>query len=95
VASNKYPLHLVDRHFLGPPIVELRRPRAGMVRHLRRLLKRSPVLQIRGDARRPKRMIPDLGGDVGRARAAGSSRRRCPGDGIAGELAGRAVVALK
>src|ERR1700691_474232 len=66
VASNEYPLHLVERHFLGAPIVELRRPRAGVVRPLRGLLKRPAVLEVGGDAGRPKRVVPDLGRDVGR-----------------------------
>jgi hypothetical protein len=35
-ASNEDPLHLVERHFLCPAIIKLRRARAGMVLHLRR-----------------------------------------------------------
>jgi len=59
--SREYALHLVERHFLGAPIVKLRRAGAGMVRHLRGLLKRPAVLEIRGNARSPKRVIADLG----------------------------------
>ena len=40
-----------------------------MVRHLRGALQRPAVLEIRGHARRPKRMVPDLRRDPGRPRA--------------------------
>ena len=33
--SNEYPLHLVERHFLGAAIVKLGRARRGVVGHLR------------------------------------------------------------
>ena len=39
--SNDYPFNLVKRDFLRPPIVKLRRARAGMVRHLRGAFKRE------------------------------------------------------
>ncbi len=45
-ASNEYPLHLVERHFLSASIVKLRRSRAGVVRHLRRAFKRPAVLEV-------------------------------------------------
>ena len=38
-------LHLVERDLFGTPIIELGRPRAGVVRHLRRLLERPAILQ--------------------------------------------------
>jgi hypothetical protein len=40
-----------------------------MVRHLSGALKRPAVVEIGGDARRPKRMVADLGRDVGGPRA--------------------------
>ena len=45
------------------PVVELRRARAGMVGHLRRLLQRPAVLEIRRDAGRAEAVIAELGGD--------------------------------
>jgi hypothetical protein len=48
-----------------PAIEELRRARRGMVRHLRRFFERAAVLQVSGDARRPKGMSADLRGDAG------------------------------
>jgi hypothetical protein len=67
--SNENPLHLVERHFLGSAVVELRRAGAGVVRHLRGLLKRPAVFEIRRHARRPKRMVAYLGRDLRAARA--------------------------
>ena len=68
-ASNTDPLHLIEAEFLAPTVVELRRARAGMVRHLRRLLQRPAVLQIRGDPGRAENVIAELGRDAGRRRA--------------------------
>jgi hypothetical protein len=48
--SYENSLNLVERHFLGAAVVELRRARRGMVRHLRRLSERAAVLQIRSDS---------------------------------------------
>jgi len=94
--SNEYPLHLVERHFLRAAIVELRRARARMVRHLRCLLKGAAVLQVRGDARRPKRVVANLGRDAGRPGAPLDHLVGVGlGQGIAGELAGRAAVGLE
>ena len=59
-ASNPNSLDIVGAHLFLPPIIKLRRARAGMVGHQRGLLKRPAVLQIRGDARRPKRVVADL-----------------------------------
>ena len=39
--SYENSLDLVERHFLGAAVVELRRARRGMVRHLRRLFERA------------------------------------------------------
>jgi hypothetical protein len=96
VQLNRHSLHLVERHVLGAPIIELRRPRAGMVRHLRRLLKRTAVFEVGGDARRPKRVVANLGRDLGRPRAPlNHSIGVSLGQGIAGEPAGRAAVGLE
>src|SRR5271167_1249230 len=64
-AVKSPPFHLVERHLLGAPVIELRRPRARMVRHLRGALQRPAVLEVGGDAHRPKRVVADLGGDLG------------------------------
>jgi hypothetical protein len=48
VGLNQHPFHLVERHFLGAAVVELRRACRGMVRHLRRFFERAAVLQISG-----------------------------------------------
>jgi len=94
--SNQYSLHFVERHFLGAAVVELRRACAGMVRHLRGLLKRPAVFQIRCDASRPKRMVPDFGRDLCCPRAPLNHRVGVRlGQGVAGELAGRAPVGLE
>jgi hypothetical protein len=77
--SHPDPLHLIEAHFLAPPIVELRRSRAGMVRHLRRLLQRAAVLQIRRDPGCPEAVIAKLGRDAGRRRA---SADHCIGVGL-------------
>ena len=55
-SSNQRPLDLIQRHFLRAPVVELRRARARTARHLRRALQLPAVLEIGGDARRPKRL---------------------------------------
>ncbi len=97
VRSNQHPLNLVERHFLSAAIIELRRAGAGVVGHLRRSLKRPAVLEVRGDARCAKRVIADLGRDLG---FLGAPLDHCIGvrlgQGIAGEPAGRAAaVGLK
>src|ERR1700761_8811179 len=38
------PLDFIERHLIGATIIELRRPRAGMVRHQRGVLQRSSQL---------------------------------------------------
>jgi len=62
------PLYLIKADFLVPAVVELRRTRAGVVGHPRRLLQRAAVFQIRRDAGRPETVIAELGGDAGRRR---------------------------
>ena len=68
--SNQHPLHLVERDFLRSPIIELRRARAGMVRHLRGVFERAAVLQVSGDARGAKGVVADARGDAAGFRAA-------------------------
>ena len=46
-----------------PAIAEMRRARAGVVRHLRRLLQRVAVLEIRRDPGCPEAVIAELGHD--------------------------------
>ena len=74
----------------------LRRPGRGMVRHERGVLKRPAVFQIRRDTRRPKRMVAHARGDAGGFRASLNHHIGIRlGQGIAGELAGRAAVGLE
>jgi hypothetical protein len=63
--SNEYPLDLVERHFLGATVIELRRACRSMVRHLRGAFERSAVLQISRNARRSERVVADARNDVG------------------------------
>ena len=58
------PLHLIEAEILAPAIVELRRAHAGMVGHLRRLLKRALVSKMRRDTRRLEVVIAKLGRDA-------------------------------
>ena len=63
-----------------------------MVRHLRRLLQRAAVLQIRGDPGGAEAVIADLGHDAGRRRAASDHRIGVGlGQGRCGELVGTAT----
>ena len=79
-----------------PPIVELRRAGAGMVRHLRGAFEGAAVFEIGRHARRPKRMVAEACDDAGGFRAALNHRIGVRlGQGVAGELAGRAAVGLK
>jgi hypothetical protein len=86
--SYENSLNLVEGDFFGAAVVS--RARRGMVRHLRRFFERAAVLQISGDARRPKGMIADLRAD---ASGFGAPLNHFIGirlgQGIAGELAGR------
>lgn len=43
VLSHSDSLDLIEAHFLAPPVIELRCPRAGMVCHLCRFLQRAAV----------------------------------------------------
>ena len=94
--SNENPLHLVERDFLGPAIIKLRRARRGMVRHLRGAFKRAAVFQIGGDARGAKGVVADARSDAAGFGAPLNHRIGVGlGQGVAGELAGRAAVGLK
>ena len=67
-----------------------------MVRHPRGLFKRAAVLQISGDARRSKRVIADARGDAAGFGAPLNHRIGVGlGQGVAGELPGRAAVGLE
>ena len=62
---HPYPFHLIEAEFLAPAVIELRRARRGMVRHLCRLFQRAAVLQIRRDAGRAEAVIAEPGRDAG------------------------------
>ncbi len=93
---DHHPLDLVERNFLGAAVVKLRRARRGMVRHLRGAFERTAVLEVGRDARRAERVVADLRGDAG---GSGTPLNHligvCLGQGVAGELAGRAAVGLE
>ena len=61
-----------------------------MVRHLRRLLKRPAVLEVGRYARRPKRMVPYLGRDLGLPARAAKSSRSC--NGLQSSAHGLAII---
>lgn len=46
--SNQYPLHLIYRHLIVPPIIQRRGPRRFMCRHLPREFLAAPIAQIFG-----------------------------------------------
>src|SRR5208337_4722426 len=62
IGSNKYPLHLIERHFFGATVVKLRRAGRGMVCHLRGAFERPPVLEVSRDAGHPERVVADARG---------------------------------
>jgi len=67
-----------------------------MVRHERGILKRPAVLQIGGNARRAKRKVSYLRCDLAGFRAPLNHHVSvCLGQGVAGELAGRAAASLE
>ena len=51
--SNEYPIDLIERHFLRPPVVKLRRASRGMVRHLRGAFECPAVLEASRDSPSP------------------------------------------
>ena len=67
-----------------------------MIGHLGGALQRAAILQISGDPRRPKSVVSDARGDACGFRALLDHRIGVGlGQGVAGELAGRAAVGLK
>ena len=83
--SNCDPFDLIETHLVAPPIVELRGPRRGMIRHSRGLFQGAAVLQVGRDPRRPNAVAgehwPRL---LGRASAPDRDERsgnsECPQD---------------
>ena len=57
IRLNEDPLDLIERHFLCPP-------RAGVVRHLRSLLKRPAVLEVGVDHRIGVRLGQGIAGEL-------------------------------
>lgn len=91
IRSYPDPFYFVEAEFLAPSVVQLCRARTGMIRHLRRLLQRSTVFQIRRDSGRPKAVIAELGRDAGCRRSAAYHRVGVPlGQGSARQQAGPA-----
>src|SRR5229473_2300977 len=64
--SNRNLLHLVERDFVGAPVVELGGARRGVVGERPGVLKSALVLEIGGDAGRAEGVIADLGLDARR-----------------------------
>jgi hypothetical protein len=48
---DRNPLYLVERDFIPPPVVQLRRPGRFMIGDMLRHFQLATVLKIRGDAR--------------------------------------------
>src|SRR5215467_3775979 len=66
-AKRNIDLHdLIERDAVLASILELRRPRRGVRRHLARLLERASVLEVGRDARAAEGVVADFGGDAGR-----------------------------
>src|ERR1700677_3760026 len=76
--SNPDPLHLIEAEFLAPAIIQLRRARAGMVRHLRRLFQRAAVFQIGRDSGCPETVVAQPGRNAGRRRTSADNGIRVP-----------------
>lgn len=73
---DQHALHFVQRHVIGPAIVELSGARRAMVRHRRGRLQGATVLQIGGDPGRAETVIADRRADPGRRRAPAHHRER-------------------
>jgi hypothetical protein len=65
-ASDDDPFDLIEAQIVAPPVIELRRPGAGMIGHCGGFLQRAAVLEICCDAGRPETVVADLGLDHGR-----------------------------
>jgi hypothetical protein len=57
---NRNPLYLVERNFILPPVVQLRRPGRFMIGDMLRHFQLPTVLKIRSDAGSAEGMIADL-----------------------------------
>lgn len=67
--SDDNSLDFVERNAILPSIVEPRRPRALVIRHLLRDFELAAIPQVFRDPGRPKRVAPDLRPDLGSGRA--------------------------
>jgi hypothetical protein len=69
--------HFIERDAVLAPIVELRRSRRRMRRHLARFFQRAAILEVGRDAGAAEGVVADFRGDAGRLWRAGapSSRR--------------------
>jgi hypothetical protein len=67
-SSNPNFLHFIKRHLVAAAVVELRRARAGVVRH------GGGLFQISSDAGRPEAVVSGLGRDPGGGHAAPDHR---------------------
>ena len=77
---DRNPLYLVERDFISPPVVQLRRPGRFMMGDMLRHFQLATVLKIRGDAGSAEGMIADLRLDAGGfSRVSGSCGRRLAG----------------
>jgi hypothetical protein len=59
-SSNHTPLHLIQQHLIGAPIIEARRAGTFMVRHLLGNFQLPAVGEIFRNAGRTERMVADL-----------------------------------
>jgi hypothetical protein len=72
--SHPAPVHHVEPEFLPSAITELRCPRAGRIGHLRYLLQRAAVREIRDDAGRAGTVGAESATDAGRGGALAGHR---------------------
>jgi hypothetical protein len=67
--------HVIERDEVFPPIIELCRAGGSMRRHLARLLERTAIFEVGGDAGAAEGVVADFGGDAGRLGRAGDCLR--------------------
>src|SRR5688572_19751363 len=72
--SDPNPFDLIEREAVQPPVVELRRARARMVRHRRRRLEVAAAFEVGGDPGGTQAVIADPGRDAGTLGAAANHR---------------------
>jgi hypothetical protein len=88
-----YPLDLIERHVVRSAIIELRRARAGMVRHQRRIFERSAELPKHRNPGCTERVIADGRGDPRRSGALAHQLEGVdPVQGVACQLPSRPTV---